>query len=158
MEKNMGIAFKHSAGFGKRMEYKLVGDMLMEGLDCYLPLVDDHGVDCVIKKSDGTFIEVQIKARSKTVKDGDAALFAAIYHDHTPNFYFVFYSERLDSMWIMSSEEFLKECVTNKTGKNTGKRSIWFNGNKTNKQTGVKEEYCYQKFEKYIAKDFSRFH
>ena len=154
----MGIAFKHSAGFGKRMEYKLVGDMLMEGLDCYLPLVDDHGVDCVIKKSDGTFIEVQIKARSKTVKDGDAALFAAIYHDYTPNFYFVFYSERLDSMWIMSSEEFLKECVTNKTGKNTGKRSIWFNGNKTNKQTGVKEEYCYQKFEKYIAKDFSRFH
>lgn len=158
MEKNMGIAFKHSAGFGKRMEYKLVGDMLMEGLDCYLPLVDDHGVDCVIKKSDGTFIEVQIKARSKTVKDGDAALFAAIYHDYTPNFYFVFYSERLDLMWIMSSEEFLKECVTNKTGKNTGKRSIWFNGNKKNKQTGVKEEYCYQKFEKYIAKDFSRFH
>ena len=154
----MVIAFKHSAGFGKRMEYKLVGDMLMEGLDCYLPLVDDHGVDCVIKKSDGTFIEVQIKARSKTVKDGDAALFAAIYHDYSPNFYFVFYSERLDLMWIMSSEEFLKECVTNKTGKNTGKRSIWFNGNKTNKQTGVKEEYCYQKFEKYIAKDFSRFH
>ena len=154
----MGIAFKHSAGFGKRMEYKLVGDMLMEGLDCYLPLVDDHGVDCVIKKSDGTFIEVQIKARSKTVKDGDAALFAAIYHDYTLNFYFVFYSERLDLMWIMSSEEFLKECITNKTGKNTGKRSIWFNGNKKNKQTGVKEEYCYQKFEKYIAKDFSRFH
>ena len=154
----MGIAFKHSAGFGKRMEYKLVGDMLMEGLDCYLPLVDDHGVDCVIKKSDGTFIEVQIKARSKTVKDGDAALFAAIYHDYTPNFYFVFYSERLDLMWIMSSEEFLKECITNKTGKNTGKRSMWFNGNKKNKQTGVKEEYCYQKFEKYIAKDFSRFH
>lgn len=154
----MAKSFRSSAGFGKRMEYKLVGDMLMEGLDCYLPLVDDHGVDCVIKKSDGTFIEVQIKARSKTVKDGDAALFAAIYHDYTPNFYFVFYSERLDSMWIMSSEEFLKECVTNKTGKNTGKRSIWFNGNKTNKQTGVKEEYCYQKFEKYIAKDFSRFH
>ena len=154
----MGIAFKHSAGFGKRMEYKMVGDMLMEGLDCYVPLVDDHGVDCVIKKSNGTFIEVQIKARSKTVAEGDAALFAAIYHDYKPNFYFVFYSERLDLMWIMSSEEFLKECVTNKTGKNAGKRSIWFNGNKINKQTGVKEEYCYQKYEKYIAKDFSRFH
>jgi len=154
----MGIAFKHSAGFGKRMEYKMVGDMLMEGLDCYVPLVDDHGVDCVIKKSNGTFIEVQIKARSKTVAEGDAALFAAIYHDYKPNFYFVFYSERLDLMWIMSSEEFLKECVTNKTGKNAGKRSIWFNGNKINKLTGVKEEYCYQKYEKYIAKDFSRFH
>ncbi len=27
----MGIAFRHSAGFGKRMEYNLVGKMLMEG-------------------------------------------------------------------------------------------------------------------------------
>jgi hypothetical protein len=45
------------------MEYNLVGKMLMEGLDVYMPLVDDHGVDCVIKKEDGTFIEVQIKAR-----------------------------------------------------------------------------------------------
>lgn len=48
----MGISFRHSAGFGKRMEYNLVGKMLMEGLDIYLPLVDDHGVDCVIKKED----------------------------------------------------------------------------------------------------------
>lgn len=46
----------------------------------YGPLVDDHGVDCVIKKDDGTFIEVQIKARSSEVTEGDAALFSAITH------------------------------------------------------------------------------
>ena len=63
----MSISFRHSAGFGKRMEYKLIGDMLMEGLDCYTPLVDDHGVDCVIKKSDGTFIEIQIKLNTQPV-------------------------------------------------------------------------------------------
>ena len=154
----MGISFRHSAGFGKRMEYNLVGKMLMEGLDVYLPLVDDHGVDCVIKRADGTFIEVQIKARSNEVADGDAALFAAISHDLTPNFYFVFYSERLDTMWIMSSEEFLAECVTNKNGKNKGKRSIWSNGNKTDKITGKKREYCKKQFEKYVCRDFSRFH
>ena len=154
----MGIAFRHSAGFGKRMEYNLVGKMLMEGLDVYLPLVDDHGVDCVIKKEDGTFIKVQIKARSSEVTDGDAALFAAISHELTPNFYFVFYSERLDLMWIMSSEEFLRECVTNKTGKNAGKHSIWFNGNKTDPKTGEKKEYCKKQFEKYISHNFSRFH
>ena len=87
----MGISFRHSAGFGKRMEYNLVGKMLMEGLDVYLPLVDDHGVDCVIKKEDGTFIEVQIKARSNEVTEGDAALFAAITHELTENFFFVFF-------------------------------------------------------------------
>ncbi len=154
----MGISFRHSAGFGKRMEYNLVGKMLMEGLDVYLPLVDDHGVDCVIKKEDGTFIEVQIKARSNEVAEGDAALFAAITHELTPNFYFVFYSERLNSMWIMSSEEFLSECVTNKNGKNKGKRSIWFNGKRTDKASGRKVEYCKKQFEKYLCSDFSRFH
>ena len=60
----MSFSFRHSAGFGKRVEYNLIGKMLMEGLDVYVPLVDDHGVDCVIKKEDRTFIEVQIKARS----------------------------------------------------------------------------------------------
>ena len=158
----MGISFRHSAGFGKRMEYNLVGQMLMEGLDVYLPLVDDHGVDCIIKKNDGTFIEIQIKARSNEVTDGDAALFAAITHapDDTPlkNFYFVFYSERLSSMWILSSEEFLQECITNKTGKNKGKRSIWFNGNKTDKTTGTKAEYCKERYNKYKCGDFARFH
>lgn len=49
------------------MEYKIIGDMLMEGLDCYVPLVDDHGVGLVIKKQDVTFIEVQIKARGKNM-------------------------------------------------------------------------------------------
>ena len=154
----MGVSFRSSAGFGKRMEYNIVGQMLMEGLDCYLPLVDDHGVDCVIKKPDGTFIEIQIKTRSNEVADGDAALFAAITHTLTPNFYFVFYSERLNSMWIMSSEEFLNECVTNKNGKNAGKHSIWFNGNRKDKSTSIKKEYCYPKFDKYKATDFSRFH
>ncbi len=130
----------------------------MEGLDVYLPLVDDHGVDCVIKKDNGTFIEVQIKARSKEVTDGDAALFAAITHNKTENFFFVFYSERLDTMWILSSEEFIKECVTNKTGKNAGKHSIWFNGNRRDKKTGEKKEYCKDQFKQYVATDFSRFH
>ena len=154
----MGASFRHSAGFGKRMEYNLVGEMLMEGLDVYLPLVDDHGVDCVIKKEDGTFIEVQIKARSNEVAAGDAALFAAISHKLTKNFFFLFYSERMKMKWILSSEEFMKECFTNKNGKNAGKHSIWFNGNRVDVATGEKKEYCKEQFVKYIVNDYKRFH
>ena len=104
------------------MEYNIIGKMLMEGLDVYIPLVDDHGVDAIIKKEDGTFIEIQIKARSSEVKLGDAALFAAVEHEKRKNYYIVFYSERLNTTWILSSEEFLNECVTNVNGKNAGKR------------------------------------
>lgn len=113
----MAKSFRDSASFGKRMEYRLIGDMLMEGLDCYVPLVDDHGVDLVIKKQDGTFIEVQIKARGTDIRAGDAALFSAISHELTANFYFVFHSERMGKTWIMSSEEFIQNCSLNKNGK-----------------------------------------
>lgn len=58
-------SFRHSAGFGKRMEFWLIGQMLKEGLDVYVPLVDDNAIDAVVRRDDGSFIEVQIKAKSK---------------------------------------------------------------------------------------------
>jgi hypothetical protein len=51
----------------------------------------------------------------------------------------------------------LKECVTNKSGKNAGTRSIWFNGNRKD-SNGVKKEYCKKQLNKYIFKNFARFH
>jgi hypothetical protein len=154
---NTKKTFRHSAGFGKRMEHWIIGKMLKEGLDVYIPLVDDFGIDAVIRKLDGQFIEVQIKARSNDVLMGDCALFAAITHELRENYYFIFYSERLDKTWILSSNEFLKECTQNKSGKNAGKRSIWLNGTKTDKTTGMKYEYSKERFSKYLVSDFDRF-
>lgn len=142
--------FRHSAGFGKRIEYWIIGRMLKEGLDVYVPLVDDNAIDAVVRRLDGSFVEVQIKARSSDVVDKDAALFAAIPHELRVNYWFVFYSERLDTTWIMTSQEFIDNAVQNKSGKNVGKRSIWFNGRKKGK------EYVRPQFEKFIAHDFRR--
>ena len=136
----------------RRIEYYVIGLMLKEGLDVYLPMVDDDAIDGVIKKPDGTFVEVQIKARSKHVLFGSAALFAALPHEYRPNYWFVFYSERIDKIWILSSREFIKEANQNKTGKNKGKRSIWFNG----KNTKANTEHVKPQFEKYLANNFSR--
>ena len=151
-EEKANKSFRHSAAFGKRIEYYVIGLMLKEGLDVFLPMVDDDAIDAVIKKPDGAFVEVQIKARSKRVLFGDAALFAAILHEYRPNYWFVFYSERIDKIWIMSSKEFIKEANQNKTGKNEGKRSIWFNGRNTKAQT----EHVKPQFEKYLATNFNR--
>lgn len=148
----MSISYRHSAAFGKRIEYYIIGMMLKEGLDVYMPLVDDDAIDAVIKKPDGSFVEVQIKARSKDVIFGDAALFAALKHDYRPNYWFVFYSERIDKTWILSSKEFIKESNQNKKGKNIGKRSIWFNGKNTQEQT----EYVKPRFVKYLVSNFKR--
>jgi len=40
-----GKTFRSTAGFGKRIEYWIIGRMLKEGMDVYVPLVDDHAVD-----------------------------------------------------------------------------------------------------------------
>ncbi|WP_166246564.1 hypothetical protein [Paenibacillus turpanensis] len=154
----MSKPFRHTAGFGKRIEYYLIGLMLKEGIDVYVPLVDDNAIDAIIKRSDGSYCEVQIKARSQDVKLGDAALFAAIDHTERNNYYFVFYSERLKKTWIMTSEEFIKESVLNKSGKNEGKRSIWFNGTKTEKASGEKKEYAKERYDKYSVNDFKIFY
>jgi len=106
--------FRHTAGFGKRIEYWIIGEMLKAGLDMYVPLVDDDAIDAVIRREDGTFITVQIKARSRDVIDGDAALFAAIPHELRDNYWFIFYSERMDMKWIMTSDEFIRESVQTK--------------------------------------------
>lgn len=149
--------FRNSAAFGKRIEYWIIGRMLKEGIDVYVPLVDDHAVDAIIKRADGSTALIQIKARSKEVVMGDAGLFAAIPHEELrQNYWFVFYSERLDLMWIMTSAEFLQHSHQNKSGKNAGLRTVWFNGKRKNKVTGLAEEYCKPQWEQFIARDFSR--
>ena len=148
----MSLSFRNTASFGKRIEYFIIGKMLKEGLDVFMPLVDDDAIDAIIKKPDGSFVEVQIKARSKKVIFGDAALYAALKHDYRPNYWFVFYSERMDKIWILSSKEFIKESTQNKSGKNVGLRSIWFNGRNTKEQ----KEHVKPQFKKYLVDDFQR--
>jgi hypothetical protein len=151
-------SFRHSAGFGKRIEYWVIGRMLKEGMDVYIPLVDDHAVDAIVKRPDGSIAQIQIKARSLDCVENDAALFSAIPHpEERHDYWFVFYSERMDKTWILTSAEFLLESYQVKSGKkNAGLRSIWFNGRRKNPKTGLTEQCCKPRYEKYLATDFSR--
>ena len=148
----MTRSFRNSAAFGKRMEYYIVGLMLKQGLDVYMPLVDDDAIDAVVKRPDGSFVELQIKARSSDVKFGSSGLFAALSHKERKNYWFIFYSERMDTIWLMSSKEFIKESKMNKNGVNAGKRSIWFNGINTK----ANAEHVKPQYQRYVATDFKR--
>lgn len=123
--------------------------MLKEGLDVYLPLVDD-AINAVVTRPDGRFMEVQIKALSRDVGFGYAGLFAGLTHEHRKNYSFVFYLERLYPLWIMSSKEFIDESRQNKEGKNAGKRTIFFNGKNTKEQ----KEHVKPQYQKYVAPNF----
>jgi|TARA_B100001063_G_C16399129_1_gene373977 hypothetical protein len=147
------IKFRDTASFGKRIEYSIIGEMLKEGLDVYTPMVDDMGIDAVVRKSDGTFLEVQIKARSEDVKFGDAGLFSVNKHLHPRNnYFFVFYSQRMNTKWIMSSEDFVENSRLIENGKNKGSRQIWFSGKNTKKN----KEHTKPQFKKFVSKNFDK--
>ena len=101
--------------FGKGAEYYIFSKMMMEGLNVYPSLVDDHGVDALIECPDGRICKIQVKAVSSNAKDAKTPLFAAIDHPSTPinDYWFVFYAEEDDRIWIMTSKEFLDECSRN---------------------------------------------
>jgi hypothetical protein len=133
---------------GKSAEYRVVGLMLKEGLDVFLPAADCAGVDAVVRRPDGRYAEVQIKARAKDVKH--PAGFTTGKHEQKDNYWFIFLSEEPDAMFVMSSEEFVREASLNEGGKNKGARSLFMGG------TSNKEPYIKDRYKKYAAKDFSR--
>ena len=53
------MKFRNLASFGKRIEFWIIGEMIKEGHDVYIPMVDDMGIDAVVRKPNGKFIEVQ---------------------------------------------------------------------------------------------------
>jgi hypothetical protein len=123
-------AFRDRASFGKRMEFVVIAELLRRGYDVYQTLVDDQGIDCVVrleKDSAPGYLDIQIKARSKDIDPAYAAFFAAMdIPNPRPNYFFIFYSEQVDTFWFVPSLDLAKIAIQNRTGKNKGKYSINF--------------------------------
>ena len=49
--------------FGKSCEHRIFSELLKRGFDVYLPIVDDKGVDCIVRNGNGSHIDIQIKGR-----------------------------------------------------------------------------------------------
>ena len=83
----------------------------------FTPLVDDKGIDLVIRREGCNIYRSSSKRAVKNNKSPElAADFSSITHTPQENYFFVFYSEQLDTFWIMTSEEFLKEASQMKNG------------------------------------------
>ena len=84
--------------FGKHCEYLVFAELLKRGYDTYLPLVDDKGVDCIIRNSDGTHLDIQIKGR------GPRWIFNFGRVESRPNYFFIIYPPDRNFYVIPSSE------------------------------------------------------
>lgn len=76
--------------------------------DVFQPIVDDNGIDYVIRTASGKYIEIQIKARTEkhiftVTKDFKAQ----------PNYWFIFYCGDEKDRYILSSKEVAKMLTDN---------------------------------------------
>lgn len=127
------MSFRSTSSFGKRLEFVAISELLRRGYDVYQTLVDDQGIDCIIRKTiDGApyYVDVQIKARSKNCIPIDAARFAAMeIPNPRQNFVFMFYSEWLNTWWLIPSLDLVNGLASkNNKGKNAGKWHVLFSG------------------------------
>ena len=157
--KKANTSFFNRAGFGKRMEFWIIGEMLRQGLDVYRPLVDDKGIDAIVRRPDGTYVEIQIKARSKDIAEEQAGLFAGIRCEPNPAYWFIFHSAHIGEggkMWLMTAAEFMEHASHQTQGKHAGGYTIHLSGVKRNKETGEREAYAKPQFEKFACTSFER--
>lgn len=115
---------RNKVSFGKRIEYYIIGQMLKEGLDVYVPLVDDRKVDAIVRRKDGTFAEVQIKAKSKDIKEPYLFADISLPKKIGKNYFFIFYVEKKNYFVTLPLRKFNKIATKNKRGRNKGKYNI----------------------------------
>ncbi|HEV2119897.1 MAG TPA: hypothetical protein VGS11_07335 [Candidatus Bathyarchaeia archaeon] len=125
-------AYRSLASFGKRQEYAAISELLKRSYHVYQILIDDQGIDCVIRKivnGRPAYVDLQIKARSKDCIPIDAGRIAAFeIKEPRENFLFMFHSEQTGSYWITPSLELVRLASRNKTGKNAGKYHVLLTG------------------------------
>ena len=137
--------YRHRASYGKQREYIAIAELLKRKYDVYIPLVDDQGIDCVIRRGDHDYIDLQIKASSKNCQPKDAGRFASM---KIPNprdkYFFLLYCEHIDTYWVFPSIDLVKKASKSKTGRDKGKYTINLTGFK--KENGV---YASERFSEY---------
>ena len=111
----------------KRLEYLAIAELLKRGLDVYATLADDRQIDCVIRNEDvkgkPKYLDVRIRARSGTGKNAGFFTPVKLYNPR-PNYIFIFYSEPVNTCWVIPSLALAKVANRSKSGKTKGTYSL----------------------------------
>ena len=99
---------------GKSAELLVFSELIRRGADLYLPVID-IGIDAIIRREDGTYLEIQVKS---TEKDDQAGYFNVDDINKRPEdkFFIIcidmnkknFKVEGRPNIWILSAKDFKK--------------------------------------------------
>lgn len=67
---------------GKRAEFAVLGELLRRGVVPYVPVVDIKGIDAIVRRNDGTLLEIQVKATYSEVMQGSFNVYDLVPRDN----------------------------------------------------------------------------
>ncbi len=143
------MSYRDSASYGKRQEFKAIAKLLEIGFDVYTTLVDDQGIDCIIRINANRYLDIQIKARSvdKYILKNRGFFPQLAITDPRDNYFFILYAQHIDSYWIIPSLDIVR--MEDEEGTNISKMK---SGNKEGRfSVKVAGANCnpFERFEKY---------
>ncbi|WP_025692056.1 hypothetical protein [Paenibacillus zanthoxyli] len=126
------MIYRDSASYGKRQEYIAVSELLKRNFDVYMTLIDDQGIDCVVRVNHTRYLDIQIKTRSKNAIPRDWAYFPRLnVPEGRDNYFFLFFSEGANCYWTFPANDIISLAASagtnvsrNLTGANAGKYAI----------------------------------
>ncbi len=112
---------------------RAIAELLRRGYDVYPTLVDDQGIDCVVRQGPRKYFDVQVKARFSDVAIWNAGFFPALKIPRPRrNYVFVLYAEAIGergTYWVIPSTHLARRCfaLTIKSGPRRGHYRIKVN-------------------------------
>lgn len=127
---------------GKRGELLVFAELMRKGAEVYVPLVD-MGIDAIVRRQDGDYLEVHIKARAVDEED----LYFSFEWEPRPNRVFICVSLKGESptVWVLPCQAFKKYAREDKRGWHLSP-SETIRGDRSGKtRAELLEEYCVSK-------------
>jgi hypothetical protein len=108
---------------GKHAEYFVFGELLKRGAELYIPITDT-GIDAILRRKDGTYIEIQVKGRIKENRAGQFGVWDLNFVRPDEKFFIVCVDfsksqyEEKPEVWIFPSNIFMDFAIetTSKEG------------------------------------------
>ncbi len=103
---------------GKGAELMVFGELIRKGVDLYIPIVD-IGIDAIIKKKDGTYLQIQVKS----TKAHEQAGYFNVYdiNEHREEKFFIICVDMNEdnliekgkpNIWVLPATDFKKYMVS----------------------------------------------
>lgn len=106
---------RDKASFGKREEFIAIAELLKRDYDVYKTLVDDQGIDCVVRVEKANqppyYLDLQVKARS-----GRRFNLDKVRTKNRGNLFFILYCEQDEVHWIIPATDLPEVAIKHEDG------------------------------------------